>query len=180
MAFLVGFILLVLVVGFLIFHFIEPIEEFLAKTLGTERRVPPSDERDPLTAKGDTQLDLIDLVKKKDLMGIRALLERGPGAEVLNETDGASGNTALHLIAMQGHYKWPPKGIPTLLLDHGIDVDKKNGLGQTPLVISLLRGWQKIATLLLDRGADRTAVTAAVKHRITCPDCSRVVRKYGL
>lgn len=97
----------------------------------------------------------------------------------INSKD-SNGSNALHLIAKLGHYKFPPNEIPKLLVDSGIDLNAVDARGQTPLVISLLSGWQKIAALLLDSGADRTVVTADVKQRITCPDCKRIVKQYNL
>jgi ankyrin repeat protein len=54
------------------------------------------------------------------------------------------GNGPLHVIARIGHYKYPPAGIPKLLIDSGVDVNAKNHNGATALDISLLSGWQKV------------------------------------
>ena len=86
----------------------------------------------------------------------------------------------MHWIAEKGHYQYPPSGIPKLLVDSGLDLNARNPAGSTALEISLLKGWQKIAMLLLDSGADRTVVTESVKSRLTCPDCKKVVRDYRL
>lgn len=86
----------------------------------------------------------------------------------------------MHIIATKGHYFFPPQDIPLALIKAGIDINAKNDEGRTPLEISLLKGWQRIAMLLLDSGADRTVVTNEVKSKITCPDCKKVVRDYDL
>jgi ankyrin repeat protein len=100
--------------------------------------------------------------------------------EVVNAREETTGKNAMHYIAKKGHYQYPPEGIPTLLIDKGIDINAKDGDGRTSLEISLLSGWQKIAILLLDKGADKSVVTSEVKNRITCPDCKRVVKTYSL
>ena len=84
--------------------------------------------------------NLIDAVKSRDESKVRDLIL---GKTSLNETD-VAGNGALHIIAKEGHYKYPPTGIPKLLIDSGIDVNMKNGNGATALEISLLSGWQKV------------------------------------
>ena len=123
-----------------------------------------------------TGVPIIDAVILNDESKIRSHLTP---AEV-NQVDAKTKNTAMHIIAKLGHYKYPPAGVPSLLIDSGISIDAKNGDGQTALEISLLSGWQKIAYLLLDRGADRSVVTQSTVSRITCPDCKRVVREYNL
>ena len=100
----------------------------------------------------------------------------------VNERD-SSGNNAMHLIARLGHYKFPPEpdsSIPKMLIAAKIDLNARNQDNRTALEISLLSGWQRIAYLLLESGADRSVVTQDVKSKITCPDCKRVVREYSL
>ena len=123
---------------------------------------------------------LVVAINNKNEKVIRAILTNPATVPTaLKEVDGL-GNGPLHVIAQQGHYKWPPSDIPTLLIDAGIDINSKNKSGQTALEISLLKGWQKIAMLLLERKADRSCITSAVKARVTCPDCHRVIRQYNL
>ena len=42
-----------------------------------------------------------------------------------------------------------------------------------------MSGWQNISELLIKSGAS-TAGVAAIKGRLTCPDCKRVVAQYKL
>jgi ankyrin repeat protein len=125
----------------------------------------------------ETGVAFIDAVLSKNVDEIKATLSRKPSA--LNDTT-SNGWNAMHYISKLGHYKYPPNDIPKLLVDSKININAQNSDGKTPLVISLLSGWQKIAMLLLDNGADRTCVTNEVKQKITCPDCKRVVREYNL
>ncbi len=120
---------------------------------------------------------LLNAVEHKNMEGINNALSLN--GIYVNETD-SSGRNAMHMIAKRGHYQYPPAEIPLLLIQRGIDLNAKDCDGNTALVISLLSGWQKIAMLLLDHGADKTCVTVDVKNRITCPDCKRVVKQYGL
>ena len=92
-----------------------------------------------VTAKGGI-MNLLDAVKSRDEKNVKAAIG---GKHLLSETD-QSGNGALHIIAKEGHYKFPPSGIPKLLIDAGIDVNAKNSNGATALEISLLSGWQKV------------------------------------
>lgn len=123
-----------------------------------------------------TNVPIIDAVLSKNKDTIVATLARSS----INEKDPTTGNNAMHFISKKGHYQFPPADIPTLLIDRGIDINATNGENKTALEISLLSGWQKIAMLLLDRGADRSVVTESVKSKITCPDCKRVVKTYSL
>ncbi len=125
----------------------------------------------------ETGVPIIDAVLCRNIDTITAALARDPTA--INQKD-QNGSNAMHIIAKQGHYKFPPDEIPKLLIENKINVDERDSNGQTPLEISLLSGWQKIAMLLLDNGADRSVVTDSVKSRITCPDCKRVVKQYSL
>ncbi|PNH09356.1 hypothetical protein TSOC_004029 [Tetrabaena socialis] len=45
--------------------------------------------------------------------------------------------------------------------------------------VSLLAGCQNISELLIKSGAS-TAGVAAIKGRLTCPDCKRLVAQYNL
>lgn len=122
-----------------------------------------------------TGVPIIDAVIDNNEQEIRKYLS----ASEINKIDSKQ-NTAMHVIAKLGHYKYPPAAVPTLLIDSGININAKNGDGLTALEISLLSGWQKIAYLLLDRGADKSVVTQSTVSRITCPDCKKVVREYQL
>jgi ankyrin repeat protein len=101
-----------------------------------------------------------------------------PAAADLNERN-ANGDTALLFIAREGHYKYPPKDIPAALLTAGADMEAKDRSGLTALQVSLVAGWQNISELLIKSGAS-TAGVAAIKPRLTCPDCKRIVAQYNL
>jgi len=114
-----------------------------------------------------TGVPIIDAVVGKQKASIDAILARNKDA--VNDRDPVTLNTAMHIIAKRGHYEFPPADLPAFLIDAGIDINATNNENKTALVIALLSGWQKIAMLLLDRGADRSCVTNEVKQRITCP-----------
>jgi len=122
-------------------------------------------------------IPIIDAVLSKNIELIKSM---DSNSDVINQVDPATGNNALHIIAKKGHYQYPPQEIPKLLIEKGIDINRKNLNDKTALEISLLSGWQKISMLLLDNGADRSVVTQDVVSKITCPDCKRVVREYNL
>jgi len=122
----------------------------------------------------------IDAVIAKEPATLKAILVRNKKAA--DETD-SDGNTALHIIAKRGHYQYPPEpegSIPKILIEAGANLNLKNKANRTSLEIALLSGWQRIAYLLLEKGADRSVVTDEVKSKITCPDCKRVVKEYSL
>ena len=125
----------------------------------------------------ETGVTFIDTILSKKLEESKAILARKPSA--INDAT-SNGWNAMHFVSKLGHYKYPPNDIPKFLVDSKIDINAKNNEGKSPLVISLLSGWQKIAMLLLESGADRSCVTNEVKQKITCPDCKRVVREYNL
>ncbi|KAG2429521.1 hypothetical protein HXX76_010756 [Chlamydomonas incerta] len=115
-------------------------------------------------------------LKKLDLGGVSAAVRAG--ADV-NEREGAGGDTPLLMIARAGHYKYPPAEIPAALVKAGADMEAKDKAGLTALQVSLLAGWQNIAELLIKSGASTSGV-AAIKPRLTCPDCKRLVAQYNL
>ena len=114
-------------------------------------------------------------IKRIDSDGVQAAVASGAD---LNERDGL-GDTPLLFIARQGHYKYRPAEIPSILIKGGADMEAVDQKGLTPLNVSLLAGWQNISELLIGAGASTQGV-AAIKGRITCPDCKRVVAKYNL
>ena len=123
-------------------------------------------------------IPILNAVLSKNIEVIRGMNSKD--IDQINQVDPSTGNNALHIIAKKGHYQYPPHEIPKLLIEKGIDMNRKNLNNKTALEISLLSGWQKIAMLLLDSGADRSVVTQKIVSKITCPDCKRVVREYNL
>lgn len=90
---------------------------------------------------------LLEAVKNFDRNRIKELVTMSGASSSMAETD-SMGNGPLHIIARIGHYKYPPAGIPKLLIESGIDVNAKNHNGATALDISLLSGWQKVPIVL--------------------------------
>lgn len=74
----------------------------------------------------------------------------------------------LHVAAREGHM-----AIVQLLVDVGLDFERPNGAGKTPLHIAAWRGHREVVALLLEAGADALGVTSqggsvlftAVKYR---------------
>ena len=91
-----------------------------------------------------TGIAIIDAIQSQKEESVTFVIARAGSslAAVVNEKDPTSGNNAMHIIAKKGHYKFPPAAIPTKLVESGIDVNAKNGKGETALEISLLSGWQ--------------------------------------
>lgn len=110
-----------------------------------------------------------------DAAGVQSAAAAGADLNARN----ASGDTPLLYISRAGHYKFKPSEIPAALITAGADLEAKDAQGLTPLQVSLLAGWQNLATLYLSAGADRSGVPA-IKGRLTCPDCKKVVLDYGL
>ena len=127
--------------------------------------------------KYEAGVPIIDAVLTRNLDAVQELLSNDP--TIVNDKL-RDGSNAMHIIAEQGHYKYPPDRIPQYLIDNKININEKNRARKTALEISLLSGWQNIAILLLNNGADRSVVTNDIKQRITCPDCKRVVKHYNL
>ena len=99
-------------------------------------------------AKSSGSEGLLDAVKNFDRNRIKELVSQPGAPSSVAETD-SMGNGPLHIIARIGHYKYPPAGIPKLLIESGVDVNAKNNNGATALDISLLSGWQKVTTASL-------------------------------
>jgi len=117
-------------------------------------------------------------IERLDEQGVAAALKAGASPD---EPSLITQKTPLQMIAgTGGHYKYPPAGIPSLLVKAGADLEKRDATsGNTAFEIALLSGWQNIAYLLLDAGAS-TAGVADIKGRLTCPDCKRLVAEKGL
>lgn len=95
-------------------------------------------------AEAPTGIAIIDAIQTQKEESVSFVIARAGStlSTVVNEKDPSSGNNAMHIIAKKGHYKFPPAAIPKKLVDSGIDVNAKNGKGETALEISLLSGWQ--------------------------------------
>jgi hypothetical protein len=117
-------------------------------------------------------------IEKLDDAAVAAALKAGASPD---EPSPLTGETPLiRIVKTGGHYKYPPAGIPTLLIKGGADLEKRDAeTGHTAFELSLLKGWQLHGYALLDAGASTSGV-AAIKSRLTCPDCKRLVAEKGL
>jgi ankyrin repeat protein len=77
------------------------------------------------------------------------------GAKVDGAAD-ARGNTVLMGVCFKGYAE-----IAQVLIDAGADVNRRNGVGQTALMMAALVGMTAIIDLLLEHGADPAIVDAA-------------------
>lgn len=106
-------------------------------------------DRDPL---GRSALHYAAL--RNDVDGVRAALAAGEG---IDQPEGRSGYTPLHLAVQDGALQ-----AATILLDAGANLEATTDLGERPLHLSVMN-WRNsedgsLIRLLLDRGADRTAL----------------------
>ena len=91
---------------------------------------------------------IIDAIQSQNEGTVKSALATG-GSTIVNGVDPVSGNNAMHIIAKKGHYKYPPDNIPKLLVTNGINVNARNGRGETALEISLLSGWQVVTVMII-------------------------------
>ncbi len=77
------------------------------------------------------------------------------GAQV-DGANGAQGNTPLMGVCFKGHIE-----IAEILIDAGADVNRRNGVGQTALMMAALVDRTEIIDLLLEHGADPAIADAA-------------------
>ena len=122
----------------------EIVDSLIAR--GADVNLPDKDNNSPLhyaAVSGDAGL-------------VRSLLEKG--AATINDTSctqrgGFVGDwTPLHLACLEGY----PETVQ-LLLDHGADIEARDGLQRTPLILSAESGNLRVAEILIDRGADMNA-----------------------
>ena len=74
-----------------------------------------------------------------------------------NVREKASGNTPLHHVASGGRSRLQHTVMMGDLLDHGADIDAKNKVGMTPLMLASEKGYRDLINMLLQRGADAKA-----------------------
>ena len=153
----------------------NPARQLLSGVVSAIYKMQAPKEVDPRLAGSP----LWSAIERLDEQGVRAALRAGSSPD---EPSPITNETPLVMIAKRGgHYKYPPAGIPTALLDAGANMELKDPeTGNTAFELSLLKGWQNIGYLLLDRGASTKGVDAALKARLTCPDCKRLVAEKGL
>lgn len=89
---------------------------------------------------------LISLVKRGELEALKiSLLAEDVNVEIRDE----DGLTLLHYAAKNNH-----REMVKILIEHGCDIDSPNNQGDTPLLMTVKAGNQKIAETLLAKGAD--------------------------
>jgi ankyrin repeat protein len=92
-----------------------------------------------------------------DMFIVRLLLKNG--ASTINDTTRLQGNilvgrwTPLHLACLNGHPE-----IVEVLLDHGADIESRDGVQRTPLILTAESKSLRVAEVLIDRGAEINAV----------------------
>jgi len=92
-----------------------------------------------------------------DLSTVELLLEKG--TTTINDTSRVQrsgfvgGWTPLHLACLNGH----PEVIE-ILLDHGADIEARDGIQRTPLILAAESKNLRVAEILVDRGANINAV----------------------
>jgi ankyrin repeat protein len=90
-------------------------------------------------------LDVLDLARRGDAVGLRDLLDAGVPVNLSN----SAGDTLLILAA----YHVRPS-VVALLLERGADTERVNDHGQTALGAAVFRQAAPIVQALLDAGAD--------------------------
>ena len=108
----------------------------------------------------------IKAVKDRDGAKVTSVLEAA-GSTVGSAKETGTGNSALHLVALDRDYSWL-----SFLLGKGLKVDARNGEGQSALAIAAQLGWVEGAQLLAQRGAAMAVpqlhaqpALGAVEHR---------------
>ena len=86
-------------------------------------------------------------VKDRDGNKVTALISE-PGSVVVNQSERATGDTALHMVARDRDYTWS-----SFMIAKGARLDAQNHQGDTPLAIAAQLGWAEGVQLLLSRGA---------------------------
>ena len=86
---------------------------------------------------------------------LKQLLDRPESSKVnINDQVEETGNTPLHLAALQGK-----RDIVQILVDHLAIIDQRNREGWTALHLATMKGRQQAKRILLDAGADVTLKT---------------------
>ncbi len=115
---------------------------------------------------------LLISLESDDVEGVRAALEAGADPSQVD----ANGRTALMVAAQHAS----PAALEALLA-HGADVDWRAADGTTPLMLALRHArTSEVPLLLLNAGADPTAVDAAGQGVLHYADQNSAVRNSGL
>ncbi|MBQ0930997.1 ankyrin repeat domain-containing protein [Ideonella alba] len=96
-------------------------------------------------ARADVYVDFFRAVNVDNVSGVRAALQRGLDPNVLNE----QGQCALYLAVREDN----AQVFDLLLAWPGIQLDQRNAVGETPLMMAALKGQIDRMQRLIDRGA---------------------------
>jgi ankyrin repeat protein len=104
-------------------------------------------------ASADPSLDqqLLEAAKKRDLTGVKALLDQGADPNAKDH----KGNTVLMAAALGGRPE-----LVKFLIDQGVDVAAKRPDGETVLMHAAVGGNPEIIRLLIQKGLDVNAKTS--------------------
>jgi S1-C subfamily serine protease len=111
--------------------------------------MPSCEDRNRTTqlSDGDRQIrSMLDSATKGDESGVKRELRKGID---INAADPATGRTALHLAALQGHDEFIER-----LLVFGADVNRQDSKGDTPLHLAALAAHDDTVRVLIRAGAD--------------------------
>ncbi|XP_069183399.1 transient receptor potential cation channel subfamily A member 1 homolog [Procambarus clarkii] len=99
---------------------------------------------------------LVRAVNQKDYQLCQKLIEDGEDVKYINEKDGS---TLLHILAEKySKRETRAQNIPSLLLQHGADVNAMNKNGETPLHIAAREGLSDFCAILLEHQAVRVDI----------------------
>jgi hypothetical protein len=93
--------------------------------------------------------DIVAAATAGDRAGVEAAFAAGASVNAVDPLGLPGQTTPLSSAGANGH-----RNVAEFLLDHGANVDGKDGLEQTPLHIAADHGSEDVAKLLLDRGAN--------------------------
>ncbi|MCB1307305.1 MAG: ankyrin repeat domain-containing protein [Leptospiraceae bacterium] len=102
---------------------------------------------------------LIYAVRQNDLNRVKQLVEAADGVArlmLVNKQEEQSQRTALHYTAMEGYYE-----MAVYLIENGADINRPSLGNFTPLITAAAYGKDRIARLLIDRGAKLDAVQSS-------------------
>ena len=80
-----------------------------------------------------------------------------PGTRIINTRDPSTGEGALHIVAKRGDIRY----LNTLLQQDGVDVNIRDGMGNTPLIYAVMNGHDELVPLLLKAKANPNATNSA-------------------
>jgi len=95
--------------------------------------------------RADVYVDFFRAVNVDNVSGVRSALQRGLDPNVLDE----KGQCALYLAIREDN----PQVFELLLGWPGIQLDQRNAVGETPLMLAALKGQLERMRALIDRGA---------------------------